>query len=792
MLVSTASNIVALPNRDDARRVQNKHNAMLLARNGIPVFPSSGKIPLVKLYNRRDTKISPEEREAAIEQAREEGNKQLTIFVGATTDPDIVKRMWRAPNWDAVPSIACGPASLVVIDADTKFNGPELIAALFEANGGVPEGVQVITTQSGGRHYIFSDPDNAFTNSAGALKKLYGCDVRGRGGQFVAPGSVREDGKRYGDQAALRAFIEAYTSRTIPPLPDYIVELIGAPSSELNEDIAPSKEREVVKQLDGADVPDWEELCTPLGEYDFSKLQDENTEFHSLYSNPSADCSDNRFKAARHVMREWPEMPVEHLASFFSGWDGAGALVDAKPRSGEYDNRQTAREWLKNQGLSRSSIGEAFGAVVDEDESREGVQSDSKAGHWHENAINIPVDLDINKLPPRPYLYAKYLMRGHVTLLSAAGGIGKSAWTLDSAIDIACGVDHLAAGEFKPRKVLVYNGEDDQDEMLRRVGAQFAHHNFTPEMRSMVRENLTIISGVKAPMRLAEYKDGRVALKEKAFEKLAEIIEGRGIDIVILDPLVALHSIPENANSEMNVIMTRFKSLAATKLIALLLAHHDKKNIGSKSVDDASQDDSRGAGTITTPVRVVLNMRRLSKKDAQTWRIPPEDVPHVIALSAGAKSNYSARDVTPRLYRAHSVQADNGTAEFAADSTVALAVYTPPRRGGGSGGIGDEATLKVLAALDGSEPVGSDTRHANWIGRLIADAAGWDLDAKHVRESVRDIIADWTARDWIAEAILEASGKGAERRKSVKVYRRGASRPAPREYAFDPVEEEDD
>ncbi|MGY4473751.1 hypothetical protein ACVILL_001165 [Bradyrhizobium sp. USDA 3364] len=381
-------------------------------------------------------------------------------------------------------------------------------------------------------------------------------------------------------------------------------------------------------------------------------------------------------------------------------------------------------------------------------------------------------------------------MRGHVTLLSAAGGIGRSAWTLDAAIDIACGVNHLGAGEFKPRKVLVYNGEDDQDEMLRRVGAQFTHHNFTPEMRALVRENLTIISGVRASMRLAEYRDGRVVLNDKAFKKLAELIEARGIDILILDPLVALHSIPENANSEMNAVMTRFKNLAATKLIALLLAHHDKKNIGGKGLDDANQDDARGAGTITTPVRVVLNMRRLSKKDTQTWRIPPDDAPHIIALSAGAKSNYSARDVVPKLFRAHSVQAENGTDEFAADSTVALAVYNPPKRE--DVGIGDDATLTVLAALDGSEPVGSDTRHANWIGRLIADAAGWDIDAKHVRESIREIIANWTARGWITEAISEASGKGSERRKSVKVYKRGASRPAPRVYEFDPVDDEDE
>ncbi|WP_204312850.1 hypothetical protein, partial [Stenotrophomonas maltophilia] len=70
-------------------------------------------------------------------------------------------------------------------------------------------------------------------------------------------------------------------------------------------------------------------------------------------------------------MREWPQMPPEHLASFFLAFEGAGEFVDSKPRSGEYDNRQTAREWLKNQGLSKASTGEAFGAVVDDDEDSE-------------------------------------------------------------------------------------------------------------------------------------------------------------------------------------------------------------------------------------------------------------------------------------------------------------------------------------------------------------------------------------------------------------------------------------
>jgi hypothetical protein len=203
--------------------------------------------------------------------------------------------------------------------------------------------------------------------------------VRGRGGQFVAPGSIREDGKRYGDQAALKAFIEAYKAVTIPPLPDYIVELIGTSSADVSEDVPISKEREVIKQLDQGEIPDWEELCAPLGEYNFAGLLVENSELRDLYTEPSDDCSDNRFKAARHVMREWPQMPPEHLASFFLAFDGAGEYVDTKPLSGQYDNRQMAREWLKNQGLSKASSGEAFGAVVDEDEWREATQLDSKA-----------------------------------------------------------------------------------------------------------------------------------------------------------------------------------------------------------------------------------------------------------------------------------------------------------------------------------------------------------------------------------------------------------------------------
>ncbi|MDA9498439.1 AAA family ATPase [Bradyrhizobium sp. CCBAU 11357] len=817
---------------DDLRQSHNLSIGLRLINAGIPVFVSLNKASRIKRWQRLDTELPRSELEKVRNEYIAEGKAPLSI-VGSTLDPKKWERMHRIAHRDGTASICCGLSKIVVIDADNKDrDGPALLAAYLDQHGGTPDGTVILTSQSGAKHYVFRDREGKYRNSEGEINRRLGCNVRGVAGQIVAPGSWRADGKRYGTPDDLRRFIEAITQDTLPELPQCLADLIGEASSEVVSDSDPRVKAGIAELKD--EWPSFEEVFGNGQPLDLERLKSGSDKFRSLMEDPRSDRSSNRLSAAsalkgassRATVRDFAALCAEYPEIF-------GELVDKAEGSGTYDHRNLAKDFVTATAANMPlSDGSAFGNVAEAEREEakaasavliehlesaivsadldgntalvEALEAElekakkassttnniASEAHWYDNTISIPADLDINKLPPRPYLYAKYLMRGHVTLLSAAGGVGKSAWTLDAAIDLACGVDHLGAGEFKSRKVLVYNGEDDKDEMLRRVGAQFLHHEFSAELRAMVRENLTIISGVESSMRLAEYKDGRVMLKEKAFDKLAEIIESRAIDVVILDPLVALHSIPENANSEMNVIMTRFKSLAARRSVALMIAHHDKKNVGSKSLEDASQDDSRGAGTITTPTRVVLSMRRLTRKDAQAWNVPPEDVPHVIALSAGSKSNYSARDVVPRLFRAHSVQADNGTDEFAPDSTVALAVYMPPKREGANDGVGDEATLAVLAALDGDEPVGVDSRHGRWLGRLLADAVGWDASQKHVRDSVKVIIDDWKRRGWITEAVLEGGGKGAERRKSVKVFKRGTSRPAPRTFDFGPVDDE--
>jgi hypothetical protein len=362
-------------NNARARQNINKENAIALTKIGVAVFPSSGKVPLVPLYNRLDTEIAPEDREAAIAKYREDHDDQTPVHVGSTKDFEVIKRMWRAFR-DAVPSIATGPSGLVVMDADAKDDGPAKMKALFKENGGLPVGTIASPTKSGGLHFIFADPERAFTNKAGLLKKNYGCDVRGSGGQIVAPGSMLDDGRSYGTRDYLVQFMRAFVNKSFPPPPGYITELIGSlgDTTHTQDEVAPSKEREAIQSLRDADWEHHENNFDPtLGKYDLDQLKAENAGFKQLYDNPSADCSTNRFLAARHVMRKWPDMPAPALSIFFSQWEGAGSYTDEKPKSGEYDDRQIAREWLKNRGLSKPSNGDAFGAVDD-------VDDDTKAG----------------------------------------------------------------------------------------------------------------------------------------------------------------------------------------------------------------------------------------------------------------------------------------------------------------------------------------------------------------------------------------------------------------------------
>lgn len=129
--------------------------------------------------------------------------------------------------WDKRPKANVGlatgePSGFWVLDIDPDSGGFDTMRALVAEHGRLPETV-VVSTGSGGLHYYFSLPGFDVRNSAGRVGK--GVDVRGTGGQVVAPPSRSDRGDyvAFGNPDALNA------------APDWLLELVRKPEATTPE-----------------------------------------------------------------------------------------------------------------------------------------------------------------------------------------------------------------------------------------------------------------------------------------------------------------------------------------------------------------------------------------------------------------------------------------------------------------------------------------------------------------------------------------------------------------------------
>ena len=117
----------------------------------------------------------------------------------ATSDPTTIRTWFEGQFKDCGLGIATGEFRnryLIVIDIDdrTEFSGSDTLKDLEQLHGQLPETVEVITG-SGGRHIYFLTDAPIRNEASGRLG--VGIDVRGIGGQVLAPPTVHPNGKTY-------------------------------------------------------------------------------------------------------------------------------------------------------------------------------------------------------------------------------------------------------------------------------------------------------------------------------------------------------------------------------------------------------------------------------------------------------------------------------------------------------------------------------------------------------------------------------------------------------------------
>ncbi len=398
----SVAEILSIP----ARRKHNRDLALKLAEARLFIFPSIDKSPCVARWPERAEDIS----------ASEHGDAH---FLGATRDPETIKAMWRAYP-DAVPSISCGPSGVLVLDADAKKNGPTNLRE-WAAREGIELGKFPTTkTQSGGLH-IFCKNDAGLGSAAGSFNDL-GIDVRGNGGQVVAPGAIRADGRRYVRDNATPNLLDAVRNGNVPAMPEAVRQAIAARGQRSESNVAELLPRELERDIEALKSEDWPDFAvltdSALGVYDLDALAEKDSEFRELRArgDKDGDRTDARFNLAKSLAREWPGMSVCEFAAILDGVNDEGGerfgvfVDDSTPSQdgGEYNFRNLARDFARGAAQGRKTgrltDGAALGAVDDDDERpaakkrRHGMLASEAVASW------APSDYLIKRLVPKRQL----------------------------------------------------------------------------------------------------------------------------------------------------------------------------------------------------------------------------------------------------------------------------------------------------------------------------------------------------------------------------------------------------
>ena len=332
-----------------------------------------------------------------------------------------------------------------------------------------------------------------------------------------------------------------------------------------------------------------------------------------------------------------------------------------------------------------------------------------------------------DQLPVRRWLYGHHLIRGRVSLDVAAGGVGKTALKVGEAVAMAAGRDlfNKAMPEGALR-VWLYNLEDDADELTIRLRAALKYHRVS---RDEINDRLFVDSGLDQPCIVARQTGPGTTIAVPLVDALIAEIRARKIDVLILDPFVSSHGVPENDNGAIDLVVKQaFVRIAHECQCAINLVHHIRKSNG----EEATADSARGASALIGAARSVQVFNRMTEDEAAKADVVPEKRKFYFRVT-NEKANMAPPPERADWYRMNSVDLDNGE-----QVGVAAQFLWPAEKQ-----IEDDKIEAIRAAMAGGQWRESP-QATDWVGHAIGHILGFNsrdkAEAKKVQTAIRQLV----------------------------------------------------
>ena len=161
--------------------------------------------------------------------------------------------------------------------------------------------------------------------------------------------------------------------------------------------------------------------------------------------------------------------------------------------------------------------------------------------------------VDLSKTPPRDWLYGDILLRKFISMTVAPGGVGKSSLVAVETLaqvtgkallgeDAAGGTYGCGCGIWKTR-------------MRRRRSGYWRQPSTTGLQKRTSGTGCSWTAGGISGLVIAEMRGTTPMIVRPVVSALVEQIQLRGIDVVVIDPFVSCHGVPENDNTAQDMVV---------------------------------------------------------------------------------------------------------------------------------------------------------------------------------------------------------------------------------------------
>jgi hypothetical protein len=355
---------------------------------------------------------------------------------------------------------------------------------------------------------------------------------------------------------------------------------------------------------------------------------------------------------------------------------------------------------------------------------------------------------DPQTIPPRKWLYDQHFARGYVSADISPGGVGKTSLLLVEAIAMASSRNLIGALPPRPLTVWYVNLEDPLEEIERRIAAILLHYQIKPEE---IEGRLYINSGRDTPLVVAEKHGDKTIVVRPVVDAISRELQERQVDLLLVDPFVNCHGVPENDNGSINLVAKTWVRLAEECTCAVGLIHHVRKP--SNGQVEFTVDDARGGGALIGAVRSARVLNVMSKDEAAKAGIEERDRRLYVRVDDG-KTNMKPPLDRAKWRKLESIGLGNSTADEPEDWVGVITSWTMP---GVFDGVETADLRKVQAAIAGGEWA-ENPQAANWAGFAIADVMGWDAASKSSRQRIKTVL-----KTWIANKVLKVERRLSKR-----------------------------